>query len=79
MADNPSSITEKYVELSHGKTRYLEAGTGYPTILIHGVGFAVGAERKLANLDLDPRRLRFLLRDAEAGDLGLAIDGLGHE
>ena len=24
---------EKYVEMSHGKTRYIEAGEGYPTIL----------------------------------------------
>ena len=30
--------TEKYAEMCHGKTRYFEAGTGYPTILIHGAG-----------------------------------------
>ena len=31
-----TTITEKYVELSHGKTRYYEAGSGYPLILVHG-------------------------------------------
>jgi pimeloyl-ACP methyl ester carboxylesterase len=30
------TITEKYVELSHGKTRYFEAGSGEPLILVHG-------------------------------------------
>lgn len=37
-------VAEKYVTLSHGKTRYLEAGTGHPTILLHGVGFTGGAD-----------------------------------
>ena len=39
-----TAITEKFVELGHGKTRYFEAGTGYPTILIHGAGFLSGAD-----------------------------------
>jgi pimeloyl-ACP methyl ester carboxylesterase len=30
--------------MSHGKTRYFEAGTGYPTIMIHGAGFLSGAD-----------------------------------
>ena len=34
---------EKFVEMSHGTTRYVEAGDGYPTILLHGVGYAEGA------------------------------------
>ncbi|HLG74354.1 MAG TPA: alpha/beta hydrolase [Chloroflexota bacterium] len=38
-------IEEKYVELSHGKTRYLEAGQGDPVILLHGVDFAAGGDR----------------------------------
>jgi pimeloyl-ACP methyl ester carboxylesterase len=37
-------ITEKYAEMSHGKTRYFEGGTGYPTILIHGAGIESGAD-----------------------------------
>src|SRR5262245_22344360 len=40
-------IEEKTVTLGHGKTRYFEAGTGYPTILIHGAGFLSGADNWL--------------------------------
>ena len=36
--------TEKYLEMSHGKTRYWEAGEGYPTILLHGAGWNSGCE-----------------------------------
>ena len=36
--------TEKYADMSHGKTRYWEAGEGYPTILIHGAGWLSGCE-----------------------------------
>jgi len=39
-----TSVAEKYVELSHGKTRYLAAGSGFPTILLHGVGYTSGAD-----------------------------------
>ena len=42
-----TAITEKFVEMSHGKTRYWEAGSGYPTILIHGAGWNSG-RRELA-------------------------------
>ena len=35
---------EKFAQLHDVKARYLEAGEGYPTILIHGVGFTSGAE-----------------------------------
>ena len=36
--------TESFAEMSHGKTRYWEAGNGYPTILIHGAGWTSGCE-----------------------------------
>jgi 2-hydroxy-6-oxonona-2,4-dienedioate hydrolase len=39
-----TKIEEKFIDLSHGKTRYFEAGEGYPTILIHGAGFLSGAD-----------------------------------
>jgi pimeloyl-ACP methyl ester carboxylesterase len=39
-----AQVTTKEVELSHGKTRYLEAGTGHPVVLIHGVALAGGAD-----------------------------------
>lgn len=37
-------VEEKTVTLSHGKTRYFEAGAGDPTILIHEVGFFRGGD-----------------------------------
>jgi pimeloyl-ACP methyl ester carboxylesterase len=44
MAIETTAITEKYVNLTHGKTRYFEAGAGYPTILIHGAGWVGAAD-----------------------------------
>ncbi len=42
--------TERFVELSHGRTRYWDAGTGYPTILIHGAGWNSGCESWAATI-----------------------------
>jgi pimeloyl-ACP methyl ester carboxylesterase len=36
--------TENFVDMSHGKTRYWDAGRGEPTILIHGAGWNSGCE-----------------------------------
>jgi len=35
--------TEKFVQLTAGKVRYLEAGTGDPLLMVHGMGFANSA------------------------------------
>lgn len=40
----PADVAERFVELSHGRTRYLEAGEGPPVLLLHGVGFAPAAD-----------------------------------
>jgi len=37
-------VQERFLDLSHGKTRILEAGNGYPTLLVHGAGFISGAD-----------------------------------
>ncbi|MPZ48011.1 MAG: alpha/beta fold hydrolase [Dehalococcoidia bacterium] len=37
-------VTRKEVTLSHGKTRYLEAGAGETVLLIHGVSVVGGAD-----------------------------------
>ncbi len=50
MTTTAKTWTEKFVELSHGKTRYWEAGTGYPTILIHGAGWMSGCESWALNI-----------------------------
>jgi pimeloyl-ACP methyl ester carboxylesterase len=39
-----TAIASKEVTLSHGKTRYLESGSGEPVILLHGVAIAGGAD-----------------------------------
>ena len=60
----PKVWTEKFVDLSHGKTRYFEAGTGYPTILIHGAGWTSGAESWALNIGPLSEKLRVLAIDA---------------
>lgn len=50
MAIDMSSISEKWVELSHGRTRYLESGSGEPTIFLHGVGYTQAAHTWRPNL-----------------------------
>jgi pimeloyl-ACP methyl ester carboxylesterase len=47
MAIETTAISEKFVNMSHGKTRYFEAGSGYPTLLLHGAGFLSGADNWL--------------------------------
>jgi pimeloyl-ACP methyl ester carboxylesterase len=37
-------VQHKYVEMSHGRTRYFEAGEGEPVLLVHGAGFLSGAD-----------------------------------
>src|SRR5689334_24719804 len=58
-----TKIAEKTVELGHGKTRYFEAGTGYPTILIHGAGFLSGADGWLGVMGPLAERYRVLSID----------------
>ena len=50
MTDRPKSWTENYAQMSHGKTRYWEAGSGYPTVLIHGAGWTSGCETWARNI-----------------------------
>jgi 2-hydroxy-6-oxonona-2,4-dienedioate hydrolase len=57
------NATEKYVEMSHGKTRYFDAGTGYPTILIHGVGYTGGGHGFFLNIGPLSSKLRVLAPD----------------
>src|SRR5437867_4871430 len=58
-----TQVAEKYVTLSHGRTRYYEAGSGDPTILLHGVGFANGADNWTYNMGPLSSRLRVLAPD----------------
>jgi pimeloyl-ACP methyl ester carboxylesterase len=39
-----ATVTTRDVTLSHGKTRYLEQGSGHPVILLHGAAISGGAD-----------------------------------
>ncbi len=66
--------TERFVELSHGRTRYWDAGTGYPTILIHGAGWNSGCESWAATIGPLSERLRVLALDCLNWGLGDVLD-----
>ena len=55
--------TEKYIQMSHGRTRYWEAGTGAPTILLHGAGWNSGCENWALAMGPLSQRLRCLAID----------------
>lgn len=57
------AIASKEVTLSHGKTRYLESGSGEPVILIHGAGITGGADDWRPALDRFGTQYRFLAPD----------------
>ena len=44
-------IKEQQIQLSHGKTIYLEAGQGEPVILLHGVGFYTAGDYWKKNME----------------------------
>jgi pimeloyl-ACP methyl ester carboxylesterase len=42
LADSISAPGPKYIDLSHGRTRYFDIGDGPPVLLLHGAGFVSG-------------------------------------
>ena len=66
--------TEKFVQLSHGKTRYWEAGTGTPTILLHGAGWNSGCESWALAMGPLSQRLRVLAIDCLNWGTGDVLD-----
>jgi len=60
MATETVQITEKSVDLSHGKARYFEGGTGHPVILLHGSGIEQGGADFLPSFDVLGRDFRVL-------------------
>ena len=63
MATETITITGKSVNLSHGVTRYFEAGNGPPVILLHGSGIEQGGADFLRCMDVLGRELRVLAPD----------------
>jgi pimeloyl-ACP methyl ester carboxylesterase len=55
--------TEKQAQMSHGKTRYWEAGSGTPTILLHGAGWNSGCENWALTIGPLAEHLRVLAMD----------------
>lgn len=74
MATAATNVAEKYVELSHGKTRYLEAGSGPPVILLHGVGYTGGGDQWIMNMGPLSERFRVLAPDFLGWGLGDRLD-----
>ena len=54
---------EHFVAMSHGRTRYFEAGTGEPCILLHGVNFTAGGTNWLPVLEQLARTVRVIAPD----------------
>ncbi len=69
-----TDVAEKYVTLSHGRTRYLEAGTGEPTILLHGVGYTAGGDSWFLNIEPLAQKVRVLAVDFLGWGLGDRLD-----
>src|SRR5579872_268469 len=66
--------TEKFVQMTHGKTRYWEAGTGTPTILLHGAGWNSGCENWALTMGPLSQHLRVLAMDCLNWGLGDVLD-----
>ena len=60
MATETVQITEKSVNLSHGKACYFEGGAGHPVILLHGSGIEQGGADFLPCFDVLGRDFRVL-------------------
>jgi len=58
-----AAIQYKYVNLSHGKTRYIDAGSGEPVILIHGFPFQRSADDWLPNVEALSAKFHVLAPD----------------
>ena len=65
-----TDFDHKYVELSHGKTRYLEAGSGDPVLLLHGVTYTGGGDVWLMNIGPIAQHFRVIAPDFLGWGLG---------
>jgi pimeloyl-ACP methyl ester carboxylesterase len=58
-----SAVQSKEVTMTHGKARYLEAGSGDPILLVHGVAVAGGADDWRPAIELLAQKYRVLAPD----------------
>ncbi|HVB00240.1 MAG TPA: alpha/beta hydrolase [Acidimicrobiales bacterium] len=61
---------ERFVQLSHGRTRYFDVGGGAPTILLHGVGFSAGGTSWYRNIEQLSESLRVIAVDLVGWGVG---------
>ncbi len=66
--------TEKFLGMTHGKTRYWEAGSGTPTILLHGAGWNSGCESWSLAMGPLSQQLRVLAIDCLNWGVGDVLD-----
>ena len=66
--------TENFAQMTHGRTRYWEAGTGTPTILLHGAGWNSGCESWSLAMGPLSRQLRVLAIDCLNWGSGDVLD-----
>lgn len=67
-------LATNYVELSHGKSRYFDAGEGPAVILVHGAGFVSGGHSWLPILPELAKRYRVIAPDAVGWGPGDQLD-----
>jgi len=66
--------TEKFAQMSHGRTRYWEAGAGDPLILLHGAGLNSGCENWALAMGPLSERFRCLAIDCLNWGTGDILD-----
>src|SRR5436190_11297868 len=66
--------TENFAQMTHGRTRYWEAGSGTPTILLHGAGWNSGCESWSLAMGPLSRQLRVLAIDCLNWGAGDVLD-----
>jgi 2-hydroxy-6-oxonona-2,4-dienedioate hydrolase len=70
MTTQTRAWTERFAPMSHGRTRYWEAGSGQPTILLHGAGWNSGCESWAPTIGPLSRQVRVLAIDCLNWGLG---------
>ncbi|HEX5116945.1 MAG TPA: alpha/beta fold hydrolase [Pseudonocardiaceae bacterium] len=69
-----TGVACRTAELGHGRTRFFEAGTGDPVILLHGAGFNSGGHSWLPNMPALAQRFHLYAPDALGWGPGDQLD-----
>jgi len=66
--------TERFAQMSHGRTRYWDAGSGTPTLLLHGAGWNSGCENWALAMGPLSQQLRVIALDCLNWGTGDVLD-----